>query len=327
MPSWLIKSALQNVIGRLPGSFWWNMLFQKHVTRGYYPSREAFESKLECCRRHLDHYLKFSPAQRLGFTAFELGTGAWPIVPIGLYLCGASEIHTYDLVPFLNRDLLARTLSLFAEAGKEGVLDRVLKTVQPERLVFIEEALSRVETEAPARLLARMGIHLNIGDARATKLPDGSADLIFSTVVFEHIDADILSGLLKEFRRIASPDAVMSHYVGLADQYASFDKSITPFNFLQFSDRQWRFLNNPIIPQSRLRMADYRKLFNQNGWRIIEERNLVGGLEDLRKIDLAAKFKEHSVEDLRVLFSWMAARPTSERSEESVKNSGNMASC
>ena len=83
-----------------------------------------------------------------------------------------------------------------------------------------------------------MGIRLNIGVARATKLPDGSVDLIFSTVVFEHIGADILSGLLTEFRRLASPDAVTSHYVGLADQYASFDRSITPFNCMRYTARQ-----------------------------------------------------------------------------------------
>jgi hypothetical protein len=35
----------QHVIGRLPGNYWWNGLFQKCVTKGYYPSRATFEGK------------------------------------------------------------------------------------------------------------------------------------------------------------------------------------------------------------------------------------------------------------------------------------------
>ena len=94
MPSWMLKDALQHVIGRLPRSHWWNGLFQKYVTKGYYPSRESFEAKLNCCRQHLDYYLRFSPAPKSEFAVLELGTGWWPIVPLGLYLCGASEIWT-----------------------------------------------------------------------------------------------------------------------------------------------------------------------------------------------------------------------------------------
>ena len=309
MPSWMLKAALQHVIGRLPGNYWWNGLFQKYVTKGYFPSRESFEAKLNCCRQHLDYYLKFSPAPRAGFTALELGTGSWPIVPIGLYLCGASDIFTYDLVPVLRRDTLRRTLELFGEFKNEEALGRILRAVQPERLQRLEDVLGRVDEETPAQSLKQLNIHVRIDDARATALPDNSVDLVFSTVVFEHIGAEILKGLLTEFGRIAKPDAVMSHYVGLADQYASFDKSITPFNFLKYSDRQWRVLNNPITPQSRLRMADYRELFRQSGWGIVEERNTSGLMDDLGKIRLAPEFAKYSTQDLLVLFSWLVARP------------------
>jgi hypothetical protein len=309
MPSWMVKAALQHVIGRLPGNYWWNGLFQKYVTKGYYPSRETFEGKLNCCRRHLDYYLRFSPAPQAGFTALELGTGSWPIVPIGLYVCGASDIFTYDLVPVLRRDTLRRTLELFIEFKKEGALERILRAVQPERLQRLEDVLGRVEEETPSQSLRQLNIQVRIGDARATELPENSVDMIFSTVVFEHIGAEILRGLLAEFERISKPDAIMSHYVGLADQYASFDKSITPFNFLKYCDRQWRVLNNPIIPQSRLRLADYRELFRQSGWGIVVESNTSGLMDDLSKIRLAPEFAKYSTEDLLVLFSWLVARP------------------
>ncbi|MBI5589812.1 MAG: class I SAM-dependent methyltransferase [Deltaproteobacteria bacterium] len=315
MPSWILKTALQHVIGRLPKSYWWNGLFQKYVTQGYYPSRESFEGKLNCCRQHLDHYLKFCPAPKPGFTAMELGTGWWPIIPLGLYLCGASEIWTYDLVPVLRRDTLRRTLELYCEFARTGELERILKYVQPQRLQRVKELIGQVEKKSPAELLKRLKIHTRIGDARSSELPDKSIDLVYSNFVFEHPSADTLNGLLAEFRRIASPHAVMSHHVGIADQYADFDKSITYYNYMKYTDGWWNLLNNPVIPQNRLRVTDYRNLIEQTGWEIVEERNTSGSLDDLNKVLLAPEFKKYSTKDLLVLFSWLVARPIGSKTE------------
>jgi hypothetical protein len=307
--SWIIKAALQHIIGWLPRSYWWNGLFQKYVSKSYYPSRESFQSKLGCCRQHLDHYLKFSPAPQSRFKALELGTGPWPIVPLGLYLCGAAEIWTYDLVPVLRSDTLKRTIELFQDFRREGSLERILGKVAQDRFLSLEGLMGQVEAETPAHLLESLNIHVRVSDARTTTLPGKSIDLIFSTVVLEMISPTTLAGLLAEFERVASLNAVMTHYVGLADQYASFDKSITPYNFLKYSDRQWNILGNPIIPHSRLRIPDYRKLLGQTGWDIAEERDVSGSLEDLKTIRLAPKFEKYSVEDLLVLSSWLVARP------------------
>jgi hypothetical protein len=309
MTSWVIKTFLQNVIGRLPKSYWWNRLFQKYIARSYYPSRQTVEDKLFLCRQHLNNYLEFSPKPQTEFKALELGTGPWPIVPLGLYLCGASDIWTYDIVPIVRSDNLRRTLEIIDEFGRKGLLNQILETVWPERLRRLEELLGRSEAEAPAQLLEELNIHVHTGDARSTKLPQNSVDLLFSTVVLELIEAGILNELFAEFKRAASPDAIMSHYVGLGDQFAGFDKSITPYNFLKYSDRQWRFLNNPIIPQNRLPIADYRRIFQQTGWEIIKERNTTGSPDDLNQIRLAPEFTKYPREELLILFSWLVARP------------------
>ncbi len=309
MSPWMVKTAVQHVIGRLPKSYWWNGLFQKYITKGYYPGIWRFKAQLSYCRQHYDDYCKYCPAPKSKFKALELGTGPWPIVPIALYLAGATKIWTYDIVPLLQRDTLKRTLELFCDSSRNGVLEKKLGKVTQNRLRHIEKLLEMIDVETPAQLLRKINIHLCIGDARNTNLPENFVDLIFSTVVFEHIDAEILAGLLVEFKRVASPDAVMSHYIGLADQYASFDKSITPYNFLKYSDRQWKLLNNPLIPLSRLRIADYRKVFSENGWDIVEERSTSGSCDDLLKIELSPKFRKYTTEDLLVLFSWIVARP------------------
>ena len=172
MSLWIIKAGLQNMIGRLPKSYRLNMLFQKYVTRGYFPSRETFEGKLKCCRKHFDHYMKFSQTSQPGFNALELGTGSWPIVPLGLYLCGASAVWTYDLVPLVCKDTLKRTLELFIEFKQEGSLKRLLPKIQEEPFLRLEKLLGQVEKETPAQLLSKLNVHARIGDARKNALDD-----------------------------------------------------------------------------------------------------------------------------------------------------------
>jgi hypothetical protein len=59
------------------------------------------------CRNHLEQLQRFgSPATGSGFSAFQLGTGWFPTVPIGFFLCVAREVWIWDIVPFLRRDRL-----------------------------------------------------------------------------------------------------------------------------------------------------------------------------------------------------------------------------
>lgn len=309
MSIWLVKTFIQHLIGFLPKSHTWNIIFQKYITNGYYPKKNVFDGKLACCQKHLDHYLEFSGGQHSGFNALELGTGSWPVVPIGLYLCGAESIWTYDIAPLLRRDILKKTLCLFHQAEHTGSLRKILNKARPDRIEKLKRLMQDVEGITPINLLQKLNIHICVGDARETKLHDNSIDFIFSTVVLEHISSDVLVGLLDTFKRVAKSQAIMSHHIGLCDQYASFDKSITPFNFLKYSDRQWRFLNNSVIPLNRLRPADYRNIFQQTKWNIVKETNVSGELSELKQIKLATKFQHHSTEDLLVLYSWIVAQP------------------
>lgn len=313
MHRWILKSIVQRAISLLPCSRQLNALMQKHVTHGYYASEATFEGKLATSRQHLENYRTFSKHSCRDISVFELGTGTWPIVPIALFLCGAREVHTYDIESLIEPDLLENTLSLFATAIRTGRLEAMLPDAQQERMEPLENLIQH-NHDAPDRFLAHLGIHLHVGDARATTLPAGSIDLVFSTVVFEHVPRVILLGLMAEFRRILRPGGVMSHFIGLEDQYCSFDRGITPYNFLRYSSRQWRWLNNPIIPLTRLRVPDYREVTLASGFQIVDERHQNGSADDLRTVPLAPEFRHHPFEDLLPLYSWMVSTPHLEAS-------------
>jgi len=312
VPHWLIKSAIHRAISFLPRSERWNEVFQTYVTKSLNIDRGGFEQRLEFCRRHLEHFLELNPERRESFSVFELGTGWFPIVPVGLYLCGASEIWTFDIVPLLRSSRMQRTLEFFCEYDRKGELQKHLPRLRPERMAHLRTALAAARSESPQALLERFKIHAMIRDARATELSANSIDLFFSTSVLEHIPREILTGIFREFRRLASKNAAMSHRVGLDDQYHYLDRSITAFNFMQYSDRAWKYLDSPLTPHNRLRISDYRALLREAGFEMAKEVNTSGSPKELEKVRLAPEFQNYSMEDLLVLTSWLVAKPATE---------------
>ncbi len=309
MSKWIFKAALQRAISWLPQNHKWNALFQRYVTKGLYVSPSSFENKLDNCRTHFENYRKYSPQPRDAFKVLELGTGWWPIPPIGLYLCGAEEIWTYDIVPLLRQDTFNRVLQLFLEYHQDGRLGRMLPGIRPDRASQLPQLVSRSLVEAPAAVLASLKINVLIRDARQTGLPAGSIDLVYSNACFEHIPLSVQEGLYAEFKRVAAQNSVMSHFIGIGDQYSNFDRSISMFNYLKFTAKQWRFFDNSIIPQTRLRACDYRRAIEQAGYEVVMQRNIDGPKEELAKITLAPEFRHYSQEDLLACYTWLVARP------------------
>ncbi len=308
MPSWLLKAVTQRLIGALPNPHFWNELLQTRITGSIQLPPDQFAVKLGGCRTHLQHLRDLRRATPRDFTAFELGTGWFPVVPIGLFLCGASQVWTWDIAPHLRLERIRFVLNSFLQLDAAGELARHLPDVWPERLDKLREVAADCSPTAPARLLERLSIEYQIGSAAHSGLPSGSIDLLTSFGVLEYLHTETLVPLFREFQRLAATDAVMSHLIIFDDQYSYYDRHITPLNFLKFSDRTWRWLNNAIIPLNRLRITDYRQALRDAGFKIIDE-TVVDRCDAavLAKIHLAPRFRCYPDDDLLVLRAWLAA--------------------
>ena len=197
----------------------------------------------------------------------------------------------------------------FLTLEEEGALKNDLSAL-PDRLALLREVRTRCNSGEKcqlAELLKRLNIHYQIRNAAQSGLPPQSVDLIVSDVVLEYISLERLSEIFHEFRRIAAAEAVMSHSISLDDQYSHFDRRISQFNFLRFSDRLWSWLNNPIIPLNRLRISDYRRLFNETGFQIVDEMSRRGDPAELARVPLAERFRGYPIDDLLVTYTRLAA--------------------
>ncbi len=304
MARWYLKAAIQGALSLLPQPQRWNRLLQRHVTRSLRLRDAYFLRKWRQCERHLETFRAAGGATG-GFVALELGTGWFPIVSTGLVLAGAHRVYSIDVQPLLRRAQLIATLEHYRRHLQAGTL--VLPDGQAEqarkRLAALLERPASMED-----LLRRLGVELLIADARSIDLPSGQIDLFVSNNTLEHIPGDALVDILREFRRLGRSDAVMTHFIDLADHYAAFDPSITVYNFLRFPEWRWRLFNNRLHYQNRLRVSDYRRIHAEAGWPPVAEDNSRKPVEMLRSVPLAPEFRRYREEDLLVYSTWMSAR-------------------
>jgi hypothetical protein len=308
VPNWLIKWAVHRAIAAMPRRQRLNEFFQTHFSRTLELSPAMFETRLNDCRTHLENFLELrSNAREL--KALELGPGWYPTVALGLYLCGAEEIWLFDIERLLRSERLSRLVALFAEFEREKKLQQCLPRLDRDRFSRLMDAREKLKTDPPETWLEGLNIHLVLRDVRESELPPGTVDLFYSTVVLEYVPAAILPGILKEFHRIGSDRAIMSHCIGLLDQMSFFDKSLSPYNYLKYTDAQWRFWSSPLIRQNRLMVPDYRKLLSDAGYEVTKEISARGRDADFDRVKLAPQFSGYKREDLMVLRSWIVARP------------------
>lgn len=284
---WIAKAIVQKGISLLPYSHNINYLFQKYITRGVFLSDEYFEDRLIHCANHYKYFRQYNATR--DFSHLEIGTGWYPVVPAGMFLYGAGSITTVDLTRFSNPQFTLTTLKKFREYHLNGKLEKFLPGISEERLKIVLQ-----EAENPSKdffdLLERHNIVYMVMDARKLYLPDHSIDLITSNNTFEHIEPKILEGVLQKLGRLCKSGGVMSHFIDLSDHFAHIDSSITIYNFLKFSDSQWKWINNSVQPLNRLRIYEYEALYNKIGIPVTERIDRKPEMENYRKVKVNSRF-------------------------------------
>jgi hypothetical protein len=308
MPHWLIKSAIQRTLSCLPKSQYWNDFFRKFGSRSLELSPEQFEVKLRESDRHWREFCLHYRGPTTNFKVLELGTGWFPTLPLGLFLCGAGEIWTVDIDSFLSQDRLQLLLNYFKEYNSSGRLHGLLPGARAERIDRLVSISANAASLTPAEWLLELNIHALVQDAQQLPLADRCVDLILSSAVLEYIPKPVLEKIMAEFRRVGRAGAVMTHRLNLVDVFSYFDRNITTLNYLRFTDRQWRWFNSPLIWQSRLRIPDYRRLYVDAGFEIAVEDNQRESPEKLERVPLAPQFQRYSREDLLVIHSFLVGR-------------------
>lgn len=307
--SWRVKAAVQGVCSRVPGGTQVNRMLQQRVTGSATLTDAYLDQKWTHAAQHLDALAGPVGPGRRAVAAVELGTGWFPVVPVVLALGGVGPIRSVDVTDHLRTPPVLATLRGVARALAEG------RHPEPaagalDRLRDVLAVADRTGAQPTARdLLGELGIDAVVADARRLPLVTASVGLVVSNNTLEHLPVDMLDGCLREFRRVADDGAVMSHFIDLADHYAGFDDSITVYHFLRYSPRHWRWWNNSLHFQNRLRVPDYRAAHERSGWRVVAEQLTRRPVEQLRAVPLAREFRRYAEDDLLVCKALLTSVP------------------
>lgn len=289
MKKWILKAIVQKTISYLPFNHKINYVFQKYVTKGVYLSDEYFYDRIGHAKSHIAAYQTYS-GQAIPKLCLEIGTGWYPVVPICFFLLGSDKTYSVDISFLTSKERIATTLDKFMQLREKQELSNYVQ-YKPERLQILEDIIANYEALSLETILEKLRISYLIEDARQLSIADNSIDLVNSNNTFEHIYPQILIPILADFKRVVKKQGgVMSHFIDMSDHFAHFDKSINIYNFLQFSDYEWQWIDNSIQPQSRLRIDDYKVIYQDLGLPITAESHRPGNLQELKQIKLDEKY-------------------------------------
>jgi hypothetical protein len=306
MKKWILKAIVQKVISFLPCSHKINFLFQKHVTKGVQLSSEYFFDRLLHAKNHLNAFRK-STLRACPQSSLELGTGWYPVVPVAFFLSGVIELYSVDISILTSKERIKDTLLMFVKAAKNGDLNDYIEVI-PKQYDRILALFDKIEELTFDEVLDKLDLKYIVGDAADIDMPDDSIDLVHSNNTFEHINPTSLKLMLKEFNRVVSRNGVMSHFVDMSDHFAHFDRSITIYNFLRFSDFQWSLIDNIVQPQNRLRFDDYMELYSTLGIPVSDTHFRPGNLNEVRETKLSPKFSKKDKGTVAISHSYFTSK-------------------
>jgi len=272
----------------------------------------------------------FVLAQASGMTAgvprvvAELGPGDSIGIGVAALLSGAEKYYAFDLVRYSNP---ARTRAIFDELvrlfrdrepipderefpalnpklDRHGFPRRLLPedameaALTPERIAAVRSAIERT-ADAPSMIVYQAPWN----DPSVVKA--GSVDFIFSQAVLEHVDD--LDATYAAMHRWLKPTGAMSHQI----DFRCHRKADAWNGHWTYSDFAWRVVvGRRSYLLNRAPHSRHVSLLKKHGFDIVSDRPVLTP-SSLRRSQLAARYRDLTVEDLTTSGTHIVAVPAS----------------
>jgi SAM-dependent methyltransferase len=290
--NWKYKAFLQLAFSNIPFGESLNYFFQRYVKRSLPISDTKFTSIVSSAKKHIGAVKEFLRCQLSEAIFYEFGAGWNLVIPLALYAFGVERQILVDIRNLLRPKLVNDSIEKFQRIALDVTLLRKPNQFLSEKRDFLISLKKYygIEYRAPC-------------DARDTGLETCSIDFVTSTNTLEHIHPQDIQAILRECHRILKDDGLISLLIDYKDHYAYFDRAISVYNFLRYSDRVWAFFNPALHYQNRLRHRNYLELFEMEGFEILKSNCIDGTVADLEIIErlpIDKRFRTYSSEELSV---------------------------
>ncbi len=285
------KCLLQQFFSNIPKGEKLNYFFQKNVTRNLPVSNEIFLIKVDSAFNHYQKFKTHNNIKNFTHRYYEFGAGWDLITPITMGLLGF-EVTCIDIRKLVFNELITDTIKKFLKnkASLPFTISRFLDDNKTKHIIDDLKTIININYSAPI-------------DARKTSFESNYFDFISSSATFEHIPPQDLYLILIECHRILKQGGILSLMIDYQDHWSYFDKDISIYNFLKFSDKEWRHYNPSLHYQNRMRHKDYINIINKTNFKIIEEIPSLASDKEMRlieKINIDEKFKKYTLDELSI---------------------------
>lgn len=255
-----------------------------------------------------------------GLEIMEVGTGRSLALPMVMWTLGVASVLTVDINRYLRSEILQAHLDYMRlnRPWLTGLLapfddSRGTVTGRLDRLLELDPQLPAPDLLDKVLELCNIN-YVAPADAATLPIPEHSLDVHLSQAVMEHVPPEDLKRILKGAVEVLRPDGLCVHWIGPDDHFRYSDPSISPVNFLRFTDAEWdRLAGNRFMYMNRLRASDYLLLFEECGLEVLDVNSIVD--EESRRLlesgglHLDEQFRGKSVSDLATTELLVVARP------------------
>jgi len=269
--NWKIRALCQKAVAALPSTISYGLYNQLQKTFGQMDVQSVDPKLLFQRTRSILNEIVHAeqPIARASF--LEIGTGWRLTIPTALWLCGASKVTTVDLNPYLRPDLVQLEVdyicrnrdavtSIFADLASSDYVHQQIEKLDSMINPSLQEVMNMMNIE-----------YLAPTDVSELALKD-PVDYCISHTVLEHIPRATLREILEHTYELLRVNGLSIHFIDPSDHFSHRDPSISDINFLQFTESQWHFwADNRYSYHNRLRVDDYKKLFKQTNYSIVNE--------------------------------------------------------
>lgn len=272
---WKTKAACFRVFDAIPFGSHLHFWAQKNITRMWPRDADGVAALVGIARKTVNDYqsLTDKPLQESIF--FEIGAGRDLSVPIALRLLGARVVYAADVTRLAKLDLVNSAAKIVAE---------LIEASPPPHFTSWRD-------------VEKFGVYYSAPlDVSSGNLPE--LDAFVSNEVLEHVPPDALRRIFENVGRHMRLGGVSLHSIDYSDHYAR-DCGVSRYNFLQFTDVQWKPFNAGMHYVNRMRHSEYVKIMRETGFRIVDAETY--SEEIPADINPAPQFQAFAYDDLRVM--------------------------
>jgi hypothetical protein len=127
-------------------------------------------------------------------------------------------------------------------------------------------------------------------------LPHDAFRLAISAAVMEHIPAATAPQFVSNIASLLVTGGIGFHSINIQDHLYNYDGSMSPKQYLTYSESQWRFwCENGVQYINRIQRSDWLRMFTQAGFSLVEE---TGHYADLTSLRIHPRYQGLSRKDI-----------------------------